>query len=208
MYIHEVEPIFAEGWSFSEPIAFRSCRGIHVAAFSGITGIVRSLLAKKPANAQGPRGETPLMCAASQGHEAVIHLLLEQGNIDINMADKVGKTPLSYAADGGRDAVVRLLLEEANIDINMADDVGNTPLSYAAQGGHEAVVLRLLLDQDNIDINMARGLNRTPVLGAAQGGHDAVVRLLLEQPNIMADDLSQTPLSYCEDSRVRVYSGL
>lgn len=45
------------------------------------------------------------------GIEAVVKLLLEIGEIDVNANDNYGRTPLSRAAFNGHAAVVQLLLD-------------------------------------------------------------------------------------------------
>ena len=48
--------------------------------------------------------------AAKNGHDAVVKLLLETGNVDVDSKDsEYGRTPLSWAAWNGRKAVVKLL---------------------------------------------------------------------------------------------------
>jgi ankyrin repeat protein len=54
-------------------------------------------------------GQTPLLLAASNGHEALVRMLLGQNDIGPNFRDKFGQTPLSWAASNGRRAVMNLL---------------------------------------------------------------------------------------------------
>jgi ankyrin repeat protein len=49
--------------------------------------------------------------AASNGHEAVVKLLLEKG-ADMERKSSNGRTPLWWAAEGGHEAVMKLLLEK------------------------------------------------------------------------------------------------
>ena len=70
-------------------------------------------------------GLSPLLWAALNGYEAVVRLLIERGDVDINGKDNNCQTP------------------RGDIDINAEDMEGGTPLSVATQNGHEAVV-RLL----------------------------------------------------------------
>lgn len=121
-------------------------------------------------------GSTPLILAASKGHEAVVRLLLEKG-VNIEAKNKRHNTPLILAAWEGHEAAVRLLLEKgANIEATQ-NETGFTPLICAAAQGHEAVV-RLLLDK-GADIEAKTNFGYTPLIWAAQNGHEAVVRLLL-----------------------------
>ncbi|KIL92993.1 hypothetical protein FAVG1_04174 [Fusarium avenaceum] len=120
------------------------------AAEKGHTAIVRMLLE------QGARTEptfistrshlvvhTPLWLAASGGHEEVVELLLEIGEVQLDLQDKFGRTILSYMAEQGHVGMVRLISNDWTA--NHQDNNGRTPISYAAGAGHLAVV-QILLD--------------------------------------------------------------
>lgn len=84
------------------------------------------------------------MWAAKEGHEAVVALLLENDEVEVDSRDYEGRTPLWFAAMQGQEAVVRPMLESGKVDVNSKDRYGQTPLLRAAEEGHETVV-RLLL---------------------------------------------------------------
>ena len=54
-------------------------------------------------------GQTPLCCAARNGHERVVEILLRQGDINPSKPDKLGQTPLWWAAESGHAGVIALL---------------------------------------------------------------------------------------------------
>ena len=126
------------------------------------------------------RGRTPLSYAAGNGQKAVVELLLETGDVDIDSVDQYGRTPLSYTAESGSEAVVKLLLETGDVDIDSVDQYGRTPLSYTAESGSEAVV-KLLLETGEVDINSKDHESRTPLSHAAENGKETMVKLLLER---------------------------
>ncbi len=131
------------------------------------------------------KGETLIDWAASNGHEAVINLLLSHKNTDLNSKhNKPG--PLSLAAAEGHAGVVRLLLARDDIHLNVTDNSNRTPLTLAAEHGHEAVV-KLLLARNDIDPNSTTYIGRTSLSLAAVGGHAAVVKLLLAGDDIDVD---------------------
>ncbi|KAL5089600.1 hypothetical protein Trisim1_005293 [Trichoderma cf. simile WF8] len=141
---------------------------------------------------------TLLSWAAENGQEAIVQLLITQGNVNPNCKDGYHWTPLSWAAANGHEAVVRLLLSQNCVDPDCKDKRNRTPLSWAAANGHEAVV-RLLLSQGCADPDCKDEYNQTPLSWAAANGHEAVVRLLLSQDCVNPDckDIgSRTPLSW------------
>ncbi len=112
---------------------------------------------------------TPLMHAATNGHNEIIKALLGKG-ADINEKVK-GYTALSWSASSGKIETVKLLLDR-NADISEA-------LAHAEYAGY-ANIVKLLIDR-GADVN-AKGRNWTavPVLAeAAMTGHIDIVKLLI-----------------------------
>jgi hypothetical protein len=80
-------------------------------------------------NVKDESGRNPLVWASERGYEAVVRLLLETGQADIDSKDSnFGQTPLSWAAANGHEAIVKLLLETGQADIDSKDNYGQTPL--------------------------------------------------------------------------------
>ncbi|KAI1132729.1 hypothetical protein F5Y10DRAFT_292416 [Nemania abortiva] len=109
-------------------------------------------------------GSGSLMVASYLGHEAVVKLLLNTGQIDANQT----------AAMAGHGVIVKLLLTLSEIDVNLVDEGGQTPLSCAATNGHEAVV-KLLLNSSNVNVNLRDKYGRTPFFCAVEYGNEAVI---------------------------------
>lgn len=83
------------------------------ASFHGQLGMVQRLLGVSGAEGLAERdveGWTALHCAAHEGHEDVLTLLLSHG-ADLNCKDHEGCTPLMEAAYRGHLGVARKLLE-------------------------------------------------------------------------------------------------
>ncbi|KAI9845534.1 MAG: hypothetical protein M1838_001702 [Thelocarpon superellum] len=133
-----------------------------------------------------------------RGHEAVVRLLVDRDDVEVDSKDQSGQTPLSWAARGGHEAVVKLLVDRDDVEADSKDYYGQTPLSWAARGGQEAVV-KLLLDRDDVEADSDDRDDQTPLAWAAQLGHEAAVKLLVDRDDVdvnARDQEGQTPLSW------------
>ena len=109
-------------------------------------------------------GDTALILAAQNGHEAVAALLLDKGAV-VDAATKDGAT----ARRGSRISTTAC----------PGGEYGWTALMWAAQEGHEAVV-KLLLDK-GAAVDKALKDGHTALIIAAQKGHAAVAKVLLDK---------------------------
>ena len=117
---------------------------------SGCWEIVEFLLAtsvsnggdKKIVNQADKHGRTALILAASEGHLAIIDILVEKG-ADLVCADKDGLSALSWACLKGHfNAALALINNGA--DVNHTDNSGRTPLDLATFYGDLKLVQHLL----------------------------------------------------------------
>ncbi|PTB42210.1 hypothetical protein M441DRAFT_117683, partial [Trichoderma asperellum CBS 433.97] len=116
-------------------------------------------------------GETSMMLAAWNGHEAIAQLLLNTGKIaDLN-------SPLRCAAEKGHAAVAQLLLNSEQINLNTQDYKGKTPLILAAEKGHKAVV-QLLLNTGKVDVTAVDRDGKTALMYAKEIGHRDIIEML------------------------------
>ncbi|KAH6886118.1 ankyrin repeat-containing domain protein [Coprinopsis sp. MPI-PUGE-AT-0042] len=90
------------------------------------------------------------MEAARYGHEAILKLLLESSEIQVNPVDKEVPSALILAARYGREGAVRLLLACPDIQVNLVDNQGVSALMEAARVGHDGVVRLLLSHPDTL----------------------------------------------------------
>ncbi|HBS86467.1 MAG: hypothetical protein A2W91_19825 [Bacteroidetes bacterium GWF2_38_335] len=97
---------------------------------------VMELINKDPAllEARSPRGSTPLIIAAADGHTDLVKFLIKKG-ANVNAANNYGNTPLHYAAWKGDLESFRTLSEKG---ANMAakNSRGQNCLQYACMGGN------------------------------------------------------------------------
>ena len=183
------------------PIGFT---GLHGAAFLGIAEIFPAVLQMKKwdINARDITSCTPLIWAAARGHEEVVKMLLERGDVNLDLRDsRWMRTPLIWAAARGHEGVVKVFLEQEVVNPNQANSAyGQEALSSAAGNGHEGIV-KMLLEREDINPNQApAGDSNTPLSSAACWGYEGVVKILLERedinPNTVDTFLRRTPLLF------------
>ncbi|KAF3916709.1 Ankyrin-1 [Dactylellina cionopaga] len=163
-----------------------STKGIHLAAYFGLTACVTALITKYSVDIEDYICRTPLYLAAINGFSATMEVLLNHGASSvsvrfesvvffaiINEYERVAKLllddskkrgdrrkPLSFAAEKGVETAVRFLVEEGE-DLEEEDEYGITPLMLAARGGHEAAA-RLLLDSGANILALSKSAYRAP----------------------------------------------
>jgi hypothetical protein len=158
-------------------------RLLHVLSRYGVLGLVTAILQRTSqlsihVEARDAVGQTPLLLAAENGHEAVVKLLLGMGKANIDASDFRGQTALSRAATNGHAAIVKLLLSMGKANIDAKDYRYQTALLRAAANGHEDVV-KLLISTGKVNLDAKDYASQTPLSRAAANGHAAIVKLLL-----------------------------
>ncbi|KAH0346535.1 hypothetical protein KCU81_g3912, partial [Aureobasidium melanogenum] len=116
---------------------------------------------------------------ASNGrHEELVHLLLENDQIDVNARDIFGSTPLEEFSGLGYHKIVHMLLTRG-ADVNaLSGEYGNA-LQAASAHGHDKIVQMLL--EHNADVNAQGGKHGNALQAASRKGHDKIVRMLLSR---------------------------
>ncbi|KAI9689886.1 MAG: hypothetical protein M1822_009768 [Bathelium mastoideum] len=181
----------------------RNVTGMHIAALFGLAYLLEELINGDETHdpmqpdAQNSDKETPLLWAASVGHEAVVKLLIGQDDVEADSRNYHGSTPLSLAASKGHEAIVKLLIERDDVEADSRNYVGCTPLSLAAREGHEAVV-KLLMERHDVEVDSRIDYDRTPLSYAASRGQETIVKLLIARDDVEAnsrDNVGRTPLA-------------
>ncbi|OQD86649.1 hypothetical protein PENANT_c007G01665 [Penicillium antarcticum] len=123
-------------------------------------------------------GQTPLMAAASYGHENIVRLLIEFG-ADMDAQAHDGETALTTAAGRGFERIIRILIASGAKTNSKMGARTKTPLSQAAAFGQDRIV-KLLLDC-GADINALNNTGHTALGVAALNGNMRVARVLLDR---------------------------
>ncbi|KAK6596135.1 ankyrin repeat-containing protein [Botrytis cinerea] len=148
-------------------------------------------------------GRTPLSLAAEHGHEAIVKILLNTGQVKVDIRDHFNKSPLHWAAKHGHEAIVKILLNTGQVKVDIRDHFNKSPLHWAAENGYQAVV-KLLLETDQIEVDSKGYHHYAPLFLAAKNGHAAVVKLLLESEQFEINSKGEegkTPLAIAVENR-------
>ncbi|EHK50529.1 putative ankyrin repeat protein [Trichoderma atroviride IMI 206040] len=78
---------------------------------------------------------TPLWAAACYGHTAIVELLTQRKDVNVNVLSDAGESPIYRPAAQGEEAIVKLLLA-AGAKVDFVDEDGKTPASVARKNGH------------------------------------------------------------------------
>jgi ankyrin repeat protein len=149
-------------------------------------------------NSKSAHGRTPLCHAIDRGHDALLALLLEQPELDVNLAVDFAATALHLAVRRQNQAAMKAILAHPNVDPNRQDVVQQTALHEAVYLADESM-LRLFLRHPRIDVNVRNCHGATPLVNAVKRGYGISVLLLLQHPNIVPDrkdDVGMTALSW------------
>ncbi|KAG6595292.1 Ankyrin repeat-containing protein ITN1, partial [Cucurbita argyrosperma subsp. sororia] len=154
---------------------------LFTAAEKGHLDIVKELLqysTKEGMTMKNRSGFDPFHIAASQGHEAIVQVLLEH---DPGLSKTVGQsnaTPIISAATRGHIGVVNVLLSTDSSSLEISRSNGKNALHLAARQGHVEIVKALL----HKDPQLARRNDKkgqTALHMAVKGTSCEVVKLLL-----------------------------
>ncbi|KAL8655694.1 MAG: hypothetical protein Q9226_002942 [Calogaya cf. arnoldii] len=153
---------------------------LYYAAFLGLEEPLKLLLAAgADTNAYAGRYGTPLIAAASQGHEAIVEMLLDHSAEVDAEGSSVFSTALSASSYFGYYSIAELLLDRgAKPDRRRDND--DTALELACEGGHETIVELLISRGSDVNLRRAGGYGY-PLSAASERGFYDIVYLLLQK---------------------------
>lgn len=203
--------LIEKGASIGVPEVSSGWLATHLAAQVGDLETLQLLLKYYPGflNAKDIHNHTPLILAAINGHLEVVKFLLQQDEIELEVATKCsntdpdsditkldnGKTALHWAILNNEPAIAKLLIEKgASIEATPALLIESLeaapvlllrwlPIHLAAQVG-DLETLQLILQMNPTHLNATDVHNQTPLTWAAANGHLKIVEFLLEKDGI------------------------
>jgi ankyrin repeat protein len=159
--------------------------GLHLAASFGLPHLVGKFLSCVvengivDINSRDGCGCTALSLAAKNGQEAVVKLLLEREDVEVDSRnDSLGWTVLMEAANECHKDIVKRLLDTGKADVNAQADEEYTALLLVSGKGHVDLV-ELLLNA-GAAVNPQDEEGWSALMGAAFSGDKDVVELLLD----------------------------
>ena len=148
-----------------------SCQHNHVGV---VTELLRLNISPNGRVSRGNKANTPMMIAASHGHDGLVRLLLDSG-AQVNLTNRSQATAAHLAAMHCTPALADLLARGAAID---ARDLNKwTCMHYAAWVGNTRSITELV--HQNARINAKDRWGRTALNWAVFGNHPDVVQQLL-----------------------------
>jgi len=158
------------------------CRACRV----GDIEVVEDILSNKEVDINGvDDSDTPLICAVSMGHLAIVRRLLDHPGIRMGKKNSYGDTALHYACHNNRVSIVQLLCQDSRCSpgvLNKKTRYGATPLMRAVQCGYLDIVKEL--DMEGTDF-FTKDSDGNTLIEVARMYNDAeVLEYLIERNKI------------------------
>ncbi|KAH0499070.1 hypothetical protein TgHK011_006286 [Trichoderma gracile] len=176
-------------WTVDWNVANRRANPLCLAVANGRLETARRILERHGdrigVNSKSASGRTALCYAIDRGDDDLLALLLEQPELDVNLAASFAVTALHLAVRKQYPAAVKAILAHPNVDPNRQDVAQQTALHEAVFYADET--MRLLLEDPRVDVNIGNCYGATPLINAVKRGSDIAVLALLQRPDIVPD---------------------
>ncbi|XP_052821129.1 E3 ubiquitin-protein ligase MIB2-like isoform X2 [Mya arenaria] len=155
---------------------------VHLAVSSGSEDMLRALLDMKfDINIRDALDQTPLFDAILAAPEALLGVLLERPELEVDYEDKLHFTPFLVACRKGHLGAIKAILDrKPTLVSSLKKDDGYTGLHLAAFNGNKEAV-DFLLGQRRTEINARTDDGKTAVQLACEELKTDVVKLLIHQ---------------------------
>jgi ankyrin repeat protein len=135
----------------------KGCTPLLLATYHGSIDVLQMLLGFEevdPNRGDSEHFRPPLSWAVRQGHSGIVHALLNDPRVDVNLQDKRGNTPFMFAANK-HSHLIPVLLQRGHADPRIRNNQHATPLSRASRQDIEetdmllAAHIQLIQDGDD-----------------------------------------------------------
>lgn len=149
----------------------------------------------------GIQGPHPIHWAARKGNTAIIQLLLQTGQVNVNTADFKGLTPLITSAIYGKTITACYLLG-MGAQHHLTDINGDAAIHWASYKGHWEIIQILI--NSGVDLQKTDNFGSTPLHLSCLSGNIMSVKLLCQKRNLdlqPKDKNEKTPLMLAQSHR-------
>ncbi|KAF3293548.1 hypothetical protein TWF132_004516 [Orbilia oligospora] len=158
--------------------------GLHVAAYCGLTLIMKVMLAGNGVDLElaDNIGRTAVLFAAKEGYEDIVRVLIESG-ANPEAKNHYGEAAILLAVREGHESIVRILIG-IGVNLEVKNDYDETPLfiaaqtGYKAEGGYEDVVELLIKSGASVEDKDKDG--KTALMAAVGRGYEIIAELLIK----------------------------
>ncbi|XPS75225.1 putative ankyrin-repeat protein [Ascochyta lentis] len=161
---------------------YKSKYAIHEACREGQTSKVESLLSANPklSSLRDPDDRLPLHWAASFNHLAIVQVLVQTKNFDVDATDGSGWTALhmSCSRKDGEQIVDLLLSKDA--DVNAKTNTGQTALHFCASKNNLDIARTLMAQKPPASARVKDKRGQLPLHRAAAAGNVPMMKALLD----------------------------
>lgn len=149
-------------------------RALVLAARTGNSSVVASLIEQGAVDWRDDRGCTALDWAASQGDIDIVQLLLDHG-ADTKARDTRSNTALHWAV--AYAPIVQLLIDQG-VELDVQNNEGQTPLMWSSHDGHTETSILLLAN--HAQVNLQDHFGCSALHAASLRGQTGIIQILLD----------------------------
>ncbi|KAF7954056.1 uncharacterized protein EAE97_001454 [Botrytis byssoidea] len=152
----------------------------------GDANMVSNILDYQPDISKSRNGQRTAFHEVMLNHrrDAILPLLVEAPEVDINAKDSEERAPLYIATEGGYLNVVNILLAQTGVEVNASGKNDKTPLHIACEMGHLKIVDKLL-GKNGVNVEAKDSNKQTPLHLACLNGKVGVIQKLLKRETKM-----------------------
>jgi hypothetical protein len=176
----------------SNTIDFQGNGPIHMAAYNAHFSALKLLLAHKNNNhtAKGNMNRNILHFGAFTDGKEMMQYILNNTEVDANVADIGGAYPIHIAAENRNKYALEALVGNSKVDINVLNNRRRSSLLLSCRKNRIDAV-KLLLSCEKLDAHIRDDRNDHPLRYAASIGNLAMVKAIMDNTDVPEDILKE-----------------